>query len=283
MKIKVVDAQGNSLSNATVSIKQTRSSFPFGCAINKNILNNYAYRNWFTSRPFTVTTFENEMKWYATESVQGKEDYSAADALLQLAKQHRISVRGHNVLWDDPQYQSSWVKSLSKEQLSMAASKRLMSIISRYRGQLIAWDVVNENLHYNFFESKISNDASSKFYKSAFRADGTTTMFLNDYNTIEEPGDQASTPAKYLAKLREIQSYPGNRNGRFGIGLESHFGTPNIPYMRSSIDTLAATGLPIWLTEVDVKSGPNQVKKGPHPIWLINLDITNMNIDTNVP
>ncbi|KAF3435561.1 hypothetical protein FNV43_RR22650 [Rhamnella rubrinervis] len=258
VKIKLVDSQGNPLSNATISIKQTNAGFPFGCAINKNILNNNAYKNWFTSRHFTVTTFEDEMKWYSTEAVEGKEDYSAADALLQFAKQQKLSVRGHNVFWDDPQYQPQWVKSLSSQQLSMSASKRLNSIMSRYKGQLIAWDVVNENLHNNFFESKIGATASSVFYNSAFKADGATTMFLNEYNTIEEPGDQMSTPAKYLAKLREIQSFPGNANGRLGIGLESHFDTPNLPYVRSSIDTLAATGLPIWLTEVDVKSSPNQ-------------------------
>lgn len=260
VKIKVVDAKGNPLPNATISIQQKQSSFPFGCAINKNILTNNAYRNWFTSRPFTVTAFENEMKWYVNEATQGMEDYSDSDAMLQLTKQLRISVRGHNIFWDDPQFQPFWVKSLSGEQLSSAASKRLNSIMSRYRGQVIAWDVVNENLHHNFFESKISNTASSVFYNMAFKADATTTLFLNEYNTIEEPGDESSTPAKYLAKLRDIQSFPGNANVRFGIGLESHFTTPNIPYIRSSIDTLAATGFPIWLTEVDVTGGPNQVK-----------------------
>ncbi|KAH7518113.1 hypothetical protein FEM48_Zijuj09G0136100 [Ziziphus jujuba var. spinosa] len=267
VKIKVVDAKGNPLPNATISIQQKQSSFPFGCAINKNILNNNAYKNWFTSRRFTVTTFENEMKWYSNEPYQGKEDYSVSDAMLQFTKQHGISVRGHNILWDDPQYQPFWVKSLSGQQLSSAASKRLNSIMSRYKGQVIAWDVVNENLHHNFFESKIGNTASSVFYNLASKADGTTTLFLNEYNTIEEPGEKSSTPAKYLAKLREIKSFPGNGNIRLGIGLESHFTTPpNLPYIRSSIDTLAATGFPIWLTEVDAAYLEQILREGrSHP------------------
>ncbi|KAH7518093.1 hypothetical protein FEM48_Zijuj09G0134100 [Ziziphus jujuba var. spinosa] len=103
VKIKDVDAKGNPLPNATISIQQKQSSFPFGCAINKNILNNNAYKNWFTLRRFTVTTFENEMKWYRNEANQGKEDYSVSDAMLQFTKQHGISVRG----------QPFWVKSLS--------------------------------------------------------------------------------------------------------------------------------------------------------------------------
>ncbi|KAK9940936.1 hypothetical protein M0R45_017569 [Rubus argutus] len=193
LRIQAVDAKGNPLPNATISIQQRAPSFPFGCAMNKNILTNTAYQNWFSSR-FGVTTFENEMKWYSTEPSQGQEDYSVADAMLQFAKQQNIAVRGHNVFWDDPQYQLGWVKSLDKRQLARAA----------------------------------------------FRRDGD------------------STPAKYLQRLRDIQDFSGNNNSKIAIGLESHFKTPNIPYIRSSIDTLAAANLPIWITELDVENGPNQ-------------------------
>ncbi|XP_050369336.1 endo-1,4-beta-xylanase 5-like [Argentina anserina] len=257
VRIQAVDVQGNPLRNAKISIQQKASSFPFGCAMNKNILTKTAYQNWFTSR-FGVTTFEDEMKWYSTENSQGKEDYSVADAMLQFAKQQNIAVRGHNVFWDDPQYQLGWVKSLDKRQLALAAFRRLYSVMNRYKGQVIAWDVVNENLHFKFFESKLGANASAIFYNRASKADETTTLFMNEFNTIEESGDGDSIPPKYLQKLRDIQAFPGNNNLRMAIGLESHFRSPNIPYIRSSIDTLAAANLPIWITELDVQSGPNQ-------------------------
>ncbi|KAM1349203.1 hypothetical protein PS2_003321 [Malus domestica] len=258
VRIQALDAQGNPLENATISIQQKFSSFPFGCAINKNILTNIAYQNWFTSR-FRVTTFEDEMKWYSTEPSWGHEYYSVADAMLQFARKHNVAVRGHNVFWEDPQYNPGWVKSLTKQQLFAATAKRLHSVINRYRGQVIAWDVVNENLHFNFFEHILGSKASALFYNMAIRTDGATTMFMNEFNTIEDSRDGLSTPAKYLQKLREIQTFLGNRNARLGIGLESHFSmAPNLPYIRASIDTLAAARLPIWITELDVKSNPNQ-------------------------
>ncbi|KAI4298564.1 hypothetical protein L6164_032110 [Bauhinia variegata] len=257
--VQAVDGQGNPLPNASISIEQKGGSFPFGSAINKNILNNAAYQNWFTSR-FTVTTFENEMKWDSTEKTQGEEDYSIADSMLQFAKQHGIAVRGHNVFWDDPHYQPSWVPSLSPDQINSAIEKRINSVVSRYKGQLIAWDVVNENLHFSFLESKLGQNASGKIYNAVQKIDGQTTLFLNEYNTIEDSRDGSSTPTKYLNKLREIQSYTGNNGMQIGIGLESHFSTPNLPYMRASIDTLAATGSPIWLTELDVTSQPRQAE-----------------------
>ncbi|KAK8562817.1 hypothetical protein V6N12_010886 [Hibiscus sabdariffa] len=257
VRIQAVDKQNNPLSNATISIQQKRPGFPIGCAMNKNILTNPAYQNWFTSR-FRVTTFEDEMKWYSTERSPGHEDYSSADALLSFAQRHNIAVRGHNVVWDDPKYQPGWLYSLSRTDLSKAIIQRVKSLMSRYKGQLIAWDVVNENLHFSFFESRLGNQASGDIYRLAQTVDSSVPLFLNEYNTIEDSRDGAAAPAKYLQKLRQIQGLA--RNARLGIGLESHFDTPNLPYMRAAIDTLAAIRLPIWLTEVDVQSGPNQAR-----------------------
>ncbi|XP_039158395.1 endo-1,4-beta-xylanase 5 [Eucalyptus grandis] len=254
VRIHVMDKQDKPLANATISIVQNKLSFPFGSAINKNILTNTAYQNWFTSR-FTVTVFENEMKWDTTEPSQGQEDYSAADALLKFAQQHGIPVRGHTVLWEHPGHQPSWVPSLSASQLSKAVTNRINSIMYRYKGQLNGWDVVNENIHLSFFESRLGPQASANAYKTAKFIDPSTTLFLNEYNTIEDSRDTVASPTAYAKKIKDIQSSGG---GNLGIGLQGHFNVPDLPYMRSAIDALGALGLPMWLTEVDVQSGENQ-------------------------
>ncbi|XP_074572095.1 endo-1,4-beta-xylanase 5-like [Curcuma longa] len=250
--VQAVDGQGKAVPGASVSIQQGRPSFPFGCAIASTILDNPAYQNWFTSR-FTVTTFENEMKWYATEIVPGKEDYSAADAMLAFTKRHGIAVRGHNVFWDDPQTQMSWVKSLSAQQLRDATQRRLDSVVSRYKGEVIAWDVVNENMHSSFFEDSLGADASSIFYEKVREVDPNAVLFLNEFNTLEYSGDVKVTPAKYLQKLQRIEAYTNNPG--VAIGLEGHFGRPDLAYMRAALDTLARANRSIWLTEVDVHNG----------------------------
>ncbi|KAF9621186.1 hypothetical protein IFM89_016680 [Coptis chinensis] len=256
VRIHAIDSQGKVLAGAKVSIKQNTAAFPFGSAINNEILNNQAYQNWFTSR-FTVTVFENEMKWYSNEKTRGKVDYSVSDAMLNFAKQHGIAVRGHNILWDDPTYQPSWVKSLPTDELRQAADQRVNSVVSKYAGQVIHWDVVNENLHHSFFEDKLGKNFSAAVFQNTHQLDPKATLFLNDFSTIESSGDAKAAPSVYLQKLREIQSYGGNKAQVIGIGLEGHFKEPNIPYMRSGIDTLAATGMPIWLTEVDVNQSPD--------------------------
>ncbi|KAH7833784.1 hypothetical protein Vadar_009671 [Vaccinium darrowii] len=255
MKLVAVDAKGNPLSNATVSVSQIKPNFPLGCAMSNHILTNPAYQNWFKSR-FTVTTFENEMKWASTEPAQGREDYSVPDAMLRFAAQNGISVRGHNVLWDDPKYVPDWAKSLSSNDFRLAVDRRVNSVVKRYAGKVIAWDVVNENMHFDYFESVYGKNASAVLFSKVHELDSGTTLFLNEFNTIEQMYDGTSKPDKYLEKVRDIrlEGYAGP----IGIGLESHFGAPNLPYMRASIDKLAAAGSPIWLTEVDVASGPSQ-------------------------
>ncbi|XP_047335570.1 endo-1,4-beta-xylanase 5-like [Impatiens glandulifera] len=257
VKLRLVDVNGKPLVNTSVLIRQRKNHFQFGCAINSNILTNSGYQKWFTSRQFTVTTFENEMKWYSTESNRGVEDYSVADGMLKWAKNHKLSVRGHNVLWNDPKYQVGWLNSLSNHDFKQAVDKRINSIVSRYAGQLIAWDVVNENLHFNYFESRLGSKVD--LFRKISARDSRTPLFLNEYNTIEEPRDMASSPDKYIQKIKQIKAQ--GYNGPLGIGLEAHFNKPNLAYMRASIDKLATTGLPIWLTEVDVGgSGPRQAR-----------------------
>ena len=229
--------------------------------MNHNILTSSDYQNWFASR-FKFTTFTNEMKWYSNEKIQGHENYTIADGMVEFCKQNDICIRGHNVFWDDPTMQPSWVNStLYPDELQEASSVRIDSVVSRYRGQLIAWDVMNENLHFRFFEDKLGENASAAFYHTAQQLDPGTMMFMNEYNTMEYSNDEKSSPANYKKKLEEILSYPGNANLAAGIGLQGHFGSgqPNLAYMRSVLDFLGATGFPIWLTEVSIGVGPNQV------------------------
>ncbi|XP_059650101.1 endo-1,4-beta-xylanase 4-like [Cornus florida] len=216
VRFHVTDKNGKRLKGVKINVKQTRPHFPLGCATALTILENKAYQNWFTKR-FTATTFDNEMKWYFTEEIRGHENYSISDAMLAFAKQHRISVRGHNIFWDDPKENMNWIKSLSPKELVNAAVRRMGSIMSRYSGEVIAWDVMNENLHFSFFEDKIGPNASAMFYKIAQALDYKTPMFMNEFNTLEYARDTNAIADKYLEKLREIRSFPGNEEMVVGI------------------------------------------------------------------
>lgn len=287
MKFQVIDAQGNPLANAKLSIKQRKPKFLFGNVMNSFILNNKTYQNWFTSRfqvPksdsgnimlnmfisidatfiliglslfYKVTTFENEMKWASNEPRPGQEHYSDADAMLQFAKTKGIGVRGHTIFWADVKHEPKWVESLSPIQLLLAAEKWIKSIMTRYKGQVISWDVDNENVHHSFIESKLGSKALASFYQEAHLIDSKVPLFINEYNTIEDAHDEYGTTVKYREKIKSIRRF--GYDGPLGIGLQGHFKNLNLPYMRAALDELASLGLPIWISELDVMNNSNTV------------------------
>lgn len=207
-------------------------------------------QKWFTKR-FNAAVFENELKWYATESVQGKLNYTLADQLLSFTRANKITVRGHNIFWDDPRYTPGWVLNLTTAELHKAVESRIQSLVNRYKGEFIHWDVNNEMLHYHFFEEKLGPNATLNFFKMVHKEDPRTTLVINDYNITESCDDFDAPVDAFISKIKELK-----RGGAVmeGIGLEGHFYKPNIPLMRATLDKLQTLGLPIWFTEIDISN-----------------------------
>nr|XP_016441770.1 PREDICTED: probable endo-1,4-beta-xylanase C [Nicotiana tabacum]XP_016441771.1 PREDICTED: probable endo-1,4-beta-xylanase C [Nicotiana tabacum] len=264
VKLQAVDSRSQPLANATISIKQINSAFSIGNAISPHILTNVGYQEWYNSS-FKLTVFENEMKWWFTEPIQGKVDYHLADGMLQYVKNYSMLVRGHNIVWENKDQLPSWAKTLSPPVLSAAVERRFYSLVPRYQGQMMHWDVDNENIHFSYLESQLGENATAYFYKKAHDMDSNAILFLNEYGTIENPDDMVANPVNYLAKIQEIRSM--GYNGPLGIGLQGHFDTPNIPYIRSALDILATADLPIWITELDVSSRPLQAEYLNDIMW----------------
>lgn len=248
MTVHVSNLHGERLEGAAITIQQISKDFPFGSAIAATIIGNLPYQNWFLKR-FNAAVFENELKWYATEPEPGKTNYTLADQLLEFVRANQITVRGHNIFWEDPKYNPSWVEKQTGLELQQAVSSRIASLLSRYRGEFIHWDVSNEMLHFDFYEQRLGPNATLDFFKTAHQADPLTTLFMNEFNVVETCSDVNSTVDTYIERLKKL-----TRGGvsMDGIGLEGHFTVPNPPLIRAVLDKLATLGLPIWLTEVDI-------------------------------
>ncbi|KAJ1398989.1 Glycoside hydrolase family 10 domain [Sesbania bispinosa] len=246
--IHVSDTNGRKLQGASVCVEQIAKDFPIGSAIAKTILGNLPYQNWFVKR-FNAAVFENELKWYSTEPDQGMVNYTISDQMLEFVRANKIIARGHNIFWEDPQYNPAWVLNLTDIQLQSAVNYRIQSLMSQYKDEFIHWDVSNEMLHFDFYEKKLGPDATLHFFKTAHESDPLATLFMNDFNVVETCSDVNSTVDAYISRIRELQ-----HNGVFmdGIGLEGHFTIPNPPLIRAILDKLATLNLPIWLTEVDI-------------------------------
>ncbi|KFK39976.1 hypothetical protein AALP_AA3G313800 [Arabis alpina] len=252
----------SAVQGSVISIKQNKPSFNLGCAMNYRILESDSYREWFVSR-FKLTSFTNEMKWYTNEVVRGQENYTLADAMMQIAEENGILVKGHTVLWDDKFWQPNWVKMITDpEDLKNVTLNRINSVMKRYKGRLVGWDVMNENVHFRYFEDMLGINASAIVFSLASKLDPDIPLFLNEFNTVEYANERIGTPINVKNRMEEIVSYPGNMNIKGGIGAQAHFvpDQPNLVYMRSALDMLGSLGFPVWLTEVDMPQCPDQVK-----------------------
>ncbi|KAK4476912.1 hypothetical protein RD792_016078, partial [Penstemon davidsonii] len=267
VRIHVTDDVGQNIEGAKITLNETIPHFHLGCSSTEAILNSKPYQNWFIPR-FTATSFNNEMKWYYTEVYQGKENYTVPDAMVSFFQNHRISIRGHTILWANREAIPFWAKILSRgkkgnlpnREILNASIRRMVSIVSRYAGKVIAWDVFNENLHYSYYEDEvIGPNASGMIYQIARALDPKTPLYLNEFNVIEHLMDIQVIPSLYVEKVKQIRSYPGNEKLVIGLGIQGHFGSrPNVSHIRAVLDYLGETKMPIWFTELDIKRGPNQ-------------------------
>ncbi|KAK2982320.1 hypothetical protein RJ640_009017, partial [Escallonia rubra] len=259
VRLQVSDKQGKKIQGAQITIEEKKPEFQIGCAVAAPIINTTGYQDWFVSKGFSVSVFNNEMKWYYNEKLPGTENYTVPDAMLAFFEKHGVAVRGHCVHWDLERQNMPWTKALPNKELWDALWRRMDSVMTRYAGKVIAWDVVNENVHFHYLEDRLGPNTSDMLYKRAAELDPKATLFLNEFKTLEYPEDMPLIPSRYIEKLDEIRSFPGLENKVIALGLQAHFNSyPNLPYVRACLDVLGETRMPIWLTEFDIGKGPNQ-------------------------
>jgi GH35 family endo-1,4-beta-xylanase len=265
--VRVLDVQGRPLTNATVTVRQTRSGFRFGTCIGGNPAgtnrNEQLYWKYVRDR-FNTVVCENDMKWYTIGKDPDRMNFTPADRLLKFADDHQLAMRGHCLFWSKQKFVQRWVQDLSAPELRLAVDRHLDAVVARYRGRLIAWDVYNEMLDGRYYESRLDDNIAVHFFRRAHQLDPQVPLFVNEYNIV----DSDERTDKYIALIRRLQA-AGVVIG--GIGIQEHAAErltgrqalpdPEHPEranmgpfdpagMVRRLDRLAALGLPLHLTEV---------------------------------
>ncbi|KAG1348119.1 putative endo-1,4-beta-xylanase 1 [Cocos nucifera] len=242
-------------SKASVKVKQTQNSFPFGSCISRLNIDNEDYVNFFVKN-FNWAVFGNELKWYWTEPQQGNFNYTDADELLDFCKKNGVEARGHCIFWEVDGAVQSWVQSLNKNDLSTAVQNRLNGLLTRYKGKFRHYDVNNEMLHGSFYQDRLGKDIRAYMFKTANQVDPSATLFVNDYH-VEDGTDTRASPEMYIEQILGLQDQ-GAPVG--GIGTQGHIDNPVGPIVCSALDKLGTLGLPVWFTELDVSSDNEYIR-----------------------
>ena len=167
---------------ADVRVEQLRHEFWFGAAISSgpfsaraNAEQTAKYKQVFLEN-FNAAVTENALKWHAMERTQGTVDYSIVDAILQWTDENEIPLRGHNIFWGIEEYVQDWQKQLDDDQLREVVKQRAIDIGTRYRGRFAEYDLNNEMIHGNYYETLGPGDHQAHGHVGPARRSGRSTV-----------------------------------------------------------------------------------------------------------
>lgn len=207
-------------------------------------------------------TPENEGKWeqVGTSPDTAQWDWEPITKLYNYAKAYNMQFKFHTLIWG--RQQPKWISDLSPEEQLKYITYWIREVGKRFPDADMV-DVVNEALpkHWppdgrpetvNYINAlggngKTGYDWVIKSFELARRYMPNSKLILNDYSIIDK--DSATT--KYL----EIINLLKERKLIDGIGVQGHKGEITkqpIAVMKNNLDRLAATGLPIYMSEIDL-------------------------------
>jgi endo-1,4-beta-xylanase len=207
---------------------------------------------------FNSLTAENEMKFERLHPEENRYAFAEADRLVAFAKEHGMGVRGHTLVWHnqtpDWMFKDSAGGAVDRETLLARMKAHIETVVSRYKGTVYAWDVVNEAVSDSGEEvlrpSQWLDIAGADFIAKAFEyahaADPDAMLFYNDYNeSVPEKREKIYS----LVKSLKEQDVPIH-----GIGLQAHWNLehPTLDHIRQAIERYASLGMMLHITELDV-------------------------------
>jgi endo-1,4-beta-xylanase len=205
---------------------------------------------------FNVITPENCMKANPVQPREGTFHFEESDALVDFAEANGMKVVGHCLVWHGmcpDWFFKDGDQKASRELLFERLHTHIHTLVSRYRGRVLGWDVVNEAIddgdHYlrpsKWFEIG-GEEFIFKAFEYASEADPNAELYYNDFD-IELPVKRAKT----IKLLRQLKT----RGLRLdGVGIQGHWELDKVPYqdIEEAVSVYYQLGLKVMITEMDI-------------------------------
>lgn len=264
--VAVHDATGKPVAGARVRVEQTRHEFLWGCNFFRfGRLNSAELEAGYRQRFTELLNFATlGFYWSSYEARQGQPNHEYIERVLDWAPAHGLVCKGHPLVWDHPAGSPRWLPDNDTE-LARLSNGRVQDIVSRFKGRLDMWDVVNEATHLpdqanptrmaRWGETLGSVPYTRVPLEIARAANTSATLLVNDYRI--EP--------RYRRLLDALRDDSGKLLFD-AVGLQSHMHDGGWPLARiwAVCNDYAGLGLPLHFTETTVASGP---RLGPGENW----------------
>jgi len=250
---------------ATLRLAAQTHGLLMGSAADSGYLSESLYASTLSAE-YSQLEPENEMKFGPIHPGPTTYAYAGPDALVAFAQDNGMKVRGHNLVWDSqlPDWVTAPTTPWTPATLSAVLSDHIANVVGHYKGEVYAWDVVNEPFDGNGnIRSQIWYDTpgigfagqGTKYIEQALdwahAADPAAKLFVNDYDVETE---NSKSDGMYAM----AQDFVNRGVPLSGVGLEFHidntFDTAgNLSSLSQNIQRFGALGLEVHITELDVR------------------------------
>jgi endo-1,4-beta-xylanase len=210
-------------------------------------------------------TGENEHKWGTVEGTRDRMNWGGGNNIANFAKQNDILWKFHTLIWGS-QY-PSWMNNLSQTE-QLTEIEEWMDEAKKAYPDVPMIDVVNEAYEANGgrhapppWKNALGGNGSTGFdwiikaFQLARQRWPKAILIYNDYNNIEY-NNEVNWTVQLITAMKKANA-PID-----AIGCQAHdaYKIPTAT-VKNNLDKLAATGLPIFITEYDIGQADDNTQK----------------------
>ena len=253
------------VTTADTTTLRSAASFPVGAAMNPDLIKNNTYYSKIAGTQYSSLTPENVMKFDWIEPQQNQFIYGDGDYLVAFAVQNHMRVHAHNLIW----YTAlpAWVANFQGDSLAWENifKTHIQSVAGHFKGEVASWDVVNEAIRDDdgtlrnqdvrsgdgsIWRQHLGPDYIARAFQYAHEADSNALLFYNDYG--QEYGGIKLDSIIALVTGLKTRGVPIS-----GIGMQMHIDiNTDTARITAALQKLAATGLKIHISELDISVNP---------------------------
>lgn len=261
----VIAAEGTSLGAVAAAV-----GIAFGSAFDREVFDDADYRKLIASETRLVTA-ENALKFDWLRPKGPDADFSTADRIVEFARHNDLLLRGTTLVWNDNP--PPWLRRSSLTELRYLFDRHIDETLTRYRGRIHSWDVVNEpfyppqRLPGGYRQGPWYDAFGPAYIERAFRraasVDPATRLVLNEAFCEQQDALGISVRAGLLKLVERLK---GEGVPLHAIGLQGHL-KPALPFddqvFVEFLTRLAGFGVDLYITELDVDDGgmPDDINK----------------------
>ncbi|HET6722825.1 MAG TPA: endo-1,4-beta-xylanase, partial [Chitinophagaceae bacterium] len=216
-------------------------------------------------RQFNSLTPENAMKMGPIHPFEKQYNWTGGDSIAEFAKRNKMKLRGHTLCWHNQTprwlfFDSSTSQQVTTEVLLQRLKDHITTVVTRYKGVIFAWDVVNEVISDKpdeFYRPSLwyqicGEEFIAKAFQWAHEADPKALLFYNDYNEIN--------PVKRQKIIKMVKDLRAKGVPIHGIGLQGHWAInePSKEQLDQTLKDFSTVGLPLHITELDISVYPKE-------------------------